>query len=190
MLEKLSKQTDRNHQWLGIVLNDFPEFLKDHAECERRSSNMALSIVAKHPDKEAITDLLIDAGIGKLQRFQQVYRFMKERQVVLPPENAHDLYVKQLQWLIRSGKEERFLDKLLVNAIIESREQERLLLLRDNMEDASSKTFYSGMLSPKNVYKEIVYGHFPHKVVDDRAKELAQEEEDIFSSLDLRPALH
>ena len=37
--------------WIEAVLGDFDAFLLDHANCERKASSMAMSFVAKYPDR-------------------------------------------------------------------------------------------------------------------------------------------
>ena len=47
--------------WVEKVLEHFDTFLQDHADCERKASAMALSMVAKYPDRnEIIPDLIYD----------------------------------------------------------------------------------------------------------------------------------
>ena len=50
-------------EWTNCVLNNFDEFLIDHADCERKASSMAMSFVAKYPDRVEIIPELIDTGI-------------------------------------------------------------------------------------------------------------------------------
>ena len=40
-------------EWIATVMSNFDEFLKDHADCERKASAMAMSFVAKYPDRIA-----------------------------------------------------------------------------------------------------------------------------------------
>ena len=54
-------------EWLQAVLADFDSFLQDHANCERKASSMAMSFVAKFPDREEILPELIDTAIEELE---------------------------------------------------------------------------------------------------------------------------
>ena len=49
--------------WLDAVMVDFDAFLQDHANCERKASAMAMSFVAKYPDRLEIIPELIDTAI-------------------------------------------------------------------------------------------------------------------------------
>ncbi|MDH5381606.1 MAG: tRNA-(ms[2]io[6]A)-hydroxylase, partial [Cyclobacteriaceae bacterium] len=101
-------------EWVQAVVSDFDSFLQDHANCERKASAMAMSFVAKYPDRLEILPELIETGIEELEHFQQVYQIMEKRGVQLPAEMTQDLYVKQLIDKCRSGRIERFLDRLLL----------------------------------------------------------------------------
>ena len=41
-------------EWVEVVLADFDSFLIDHADCERKASAMAMSFIAKCPDRVEI----------------------------------------------------------------------------------------------------------------------------------------
>ncbi|MCB0677970.1 MAG: hypothetical protein KDC30_14825, partial [Saprospiraceae bacterium] len=100
--------------WLAAVLADFDAFLQDHADCERKASAMAMSFVAKYPDRQEIIPELIETAIEELEHFQQVYRLMEERGIALTHSIGEDPYVKALLQRCHSGREERFLDRLLI----------------------------------------------------------------------------
>ena len=53
--------------WLQAVLSDFNAFLQDHADCERKASAMAMSFVAKYPDRKEIIPELIETAIEELE---------------------------------------------------------------------------------------------------------------------------
>ncbi|MCZ6520979.1 MAG: tRNA-(ms[2]io[6]A)-hydroxylase, partial [Bacteroidetes bacterium] len=100
-------------EWLETVMADFPAFLQDHANCERKASAMAMSFVAKYPDRIEIIPELINTAVEELEHFKDVYAIMEGRNIKLPQEIGHDIYVKELVDRCRSGREERFLDRLL-----------------------------------------------------------------------------
>ena len=66
-------------EWVAAVMEDFDAFLQDHANCERKASAMAMSFVAKFPDRVEIIPELIETAIEELEHFQSVYEIMKER---------------------------------------------------------------------------------------------------------------
>ena len=60
-------------EWVDTVLADFNSFLQDHADCERKASSMAMSFVAKCPDKIKIIPELIETALEELVHFKLVY---------------------------------------------------------------------------------------------------------------------
>ncbi|MEL7196633.1 MAG: tRNA isopentenyl-2-thiomethyl-A-37 hydroxylase MiaE [Bacteroidota bacterium] len=65
-------------EWITAVMADFDAFLMDHADCERKASAMALSFVAKYPDRVEILPDLIDTAVEELEHFRSVYKIMEE----------------------------------------------------------------------------------------------------------------
>src|SRR4026208_2568569 len=85
-----------NPQWVKTVMADFPSFLQDHADCERKASAMAMSFVAKYPDRVEIIPELIETGLEELEHFQQVYQHMAKRGIRLAKEMTQDPYIAAL----------------------------------------------------------------------------------------------
>ena len=73
-------------EWIKTVMSDFTAFLQDHADCERKASAMAMSFVAKYPDRVEIIPELIETGIEELEHFEQVYAHMARRGIRLAKE--------------------------------------------------------------------------------------------------------
>src|SRR5438093_140274 len=129
--------------WVQTVMSNFAAFLQDHADCERKASAMAMSFVAKYPDRSEIIPELIATGIEELEHFQQVYAHMQKRGVPLSKEMTEDRYIKALLDLCRTDPINRFLDRLLLASIIECRGAERFRLVWEALEnDPELKEFY------------------------------------------------
>lgn len=101
-------------EWVDAVLDDFNSFLQDHADCERKASGMALSLVAKYPNRTEIIPELIDTSVEELEHFRDVYEIMQQRGIELNHAIPKDLYIQQLIKICRDGREERFMDRLLM----------------------------------------------------------------------------
>jgi tRNA 2-(methylsulfanyl)-N6-isopentenyladenosine37 hydroxylase len=98
--------------WIDAVMEDFDAFLLDHANCERKASSMAMSFVARYPDRVEIIPELIETAIEELEHFQKVYALMEQRNLRLPHKIAEDTYVKELLSHCRTGRDERFIDQI------------------------------------------------------------------------------
>src|SRR5881296_785417 len=143
MKYSLELATATHPDWVRTVLSDFPAFLQDHADCERKASAMAMSFVAKYPDRVEIIPELIETAIEELGHFQQVYAHMAKRGIRLAKEMNEDPYIKALLGLCHTDPLNRFLDRLLLASIIECRGAERFRLVWAALEhDAELKDFY------------------------------------------------
>ena len=129
-------------KWVEAVINDFNSFLQDHADCERKASAMAMSFVAKYPDRKEIIPELIETGIEELEHFQEVYNIMQSRGIGLRASMGEDKYVSKLIKQCHSGRNERFMDRLLIASALETRGAERFRLVAEALEDAALKKFY------------------------------------------------
>ena len=181
-------------EWIEAVMNDFNSFLQDHADCERKASAMAMSFVAKYPDRKEIIPELIETGIEELEHFQDVYKIMEDRNVPLPTKMREDKYVKQLIDLCRSDRENRFLDRLLLASIIECRGAERFRLVYENLEPGDLKDFYHRLWASEakhgNIFVEMSLNYFNKEIVFNRLEELNKLEGEVISNMPINPSLH
>ncbi|MBM3839098.1 MAG: tRNA-(ms[2]io[6]A)-hydroxylase [Verrucomicrobia bacterium] len=182
-------------EWIQTVLADFPAFLQDHADCERKASAMAMSFVAKYPDRVEIIPELIETGIEELEHFHQVYAHMARRGIRLAKEMTQDPYIKALMDLCRTDPLHRFLDRLLLASIIECRGAERFRLIWAALDhDRELKEFYQHLWTSEakhgNIFVKMALQYFPDDKVYSRLNELNEAEGKIVLGLKLRPALH
>ena len=180
--------------WIDAVMNDFDSFLQDHADCERKASAMAMSFVAKFPDRTEIIPELIETAIEELEHFQSVYEIMKERNIQLSHEIKQDVYVKNLIDLCRSGKEDRFLDRLLLASIVECRGAERFRMVYEALPEGELKKFYHELWASEakhgHIFVKMALNYFDEKEVYDRLIDLNKKEADVLLALPIKAALH
>ncbi len=185
---------DSSPAWVEAVMNDFDTFLQDHANCERKASAMAMSFVAKYPDRLEIIPELIDTAVEELEHFRSVYEIMEQRGVKLPAEMGQDMYVKQLIDGCRSGRDDRFLDRLLLASIIECRGAERFRLVYEALEPGELKQFYHNLWASEakhgNIFVKMALNYFEKDDVYNRLEQLNTMEAEVLRSLPLKPALH
>lgn len=182
-------------EWVKTVMADLASFLQDHADCERKASAMAMSFVAKYPDRVEIIPELIETGVEELEHFQQVYAHMAKRGIRLAKEMQPDPYITALINLCHSDAINRFLDRLLLASIIECRGAERFRLVSQSMEnDHELKDFYHMLWASEakhgNIFVKMALNYFPEKQVYARLEELNNAEGEIVVNLPLRAALH
>lgn len=181
-------------QWVEVVMNDFDSFLQDHADCERKASAMAMSFVAKCPDKTIIIPELIETALEELQHFQQVYTIMQKRGVALRKEMKVDTYIEELMKCVCTTPEERLLDRMLLASIIECRGAERFKMVEEALHDIELKKFYKELWTSEakhgNAFVKMALEYYPDEEVYIRLKELVKKEAEICSRLPFLAALH
>ncbi len=179
--------------WVQVIVDNFDEFLQDHANCERKASAFALSLVVKYADRTEAIPRLIELAREELEHFDQVYQMMARRGLTLV-DDTRDLYVKRLVDLCRHGRDERFLDRLLVASVIETRGAERFRIISEALEDAELAAFYRDLWACEakhgDAFTEIALEYFSRDAVYTRLAELADAEAQIVQDLEWRPALH
>jgi tRNA-(ms[2]io[6]A)-hydroxylase len=165
---------------------DIAEFLQEHADFERKSSDYALSIAGKFPEKFEGVSTLAHIGLGSLTIFAELCNLMQQRGVMLIPESPQNLYLKQLAWLNRSGREERYLDRLLLGRISETRCAKRFQQVSDLLEDLELASFYAQCARRKqqhaDQYMQLAYEAMDTAIVNLRLEELITEEEKVMAS--------
>lgn len=185
---------ESSQEWIDTVMNDFDSFLQDHANCERKASAMAMSFVAKYPDRLEIIPELIDTAVEELEHFKSVYEIMEQRGVQLPAQMGQDIYVKQLVDRCRSTVNERFMDRLLLASIIECRGAERFRLVYENLDEPDLKKFYHNLWASEakhgNIFVKMALNYFDKNEVYTRLEELNDAEAEVLQQLPLKAALH
>jgi tRNA-(ms[2]io[6]A)-hydroxylase len=190
----LDVKSASSQQWLDAVMSDFDAFLQDHADCERKASAMAMSFVAKYPDRIAIIPELIETAVEELEHFQQVYQLMVARNVQLPERMGEDLYVKRLIKQCHSGRNERFMDRLLIASVLETRGAERFKKIADALEDAELSRFYKMLWTSEakhgHIFVKMALNYFEQEQVYKRLEYWVEKEDEVISSLKIKAALH
>jgi tRNA-(ms[2]io[6]A)-hydroxylase len=186
--------TPSKQEWLDAVMNDFDSFLKDHADCERKASAMAMSFVAKYPDRKEIIPELIETAIEELEHFQQVYDLMQKKGIPLTHSIGEDPYVKALIKLCHSGRRERFLDRLLVASVVETRGAERFRLVSEAQKDPELHRFYKVLWASEakhgHLFVKMALNYFTEEEVYPRLKWWIERESEVIDQLEIRAALH
>ncbi|MDQ6964175.1 MAG: tRNA-(ms[2]io[6]A)-hydroxylase [Mariprofundales bacterium] len=176
-------------------LSDFDAFLADHANCERKASALAMSLIVRFPDRKEIIQPLIDLALEELEHFRQVYRVMVDRGVELIGDTP-DLYVNRLLQAMRHGREERFIDTLLVSSLIECRGAERFRLIADALKgrDGEMSGFYRDLWACEakhgHLFVEWALHYYPQDELYQRLHALAEVEAEVAASLPTTPSLH
>jgi tRNA-(ms[2]io[6]A)-hydroxylase len=179
--------------WAHFIVEHFPEFLQDHANCERKASALAMSLIMKYADRSEIIPHLIRLAQEELEHFRQVYALMNAREIPLGKE-IKDPYVNQLLDHCRTTPEERFLDRMLISSIIEARGAERFGLVAEALPEQELKEFYQRLWASErkhgHLFVNLMSSYFPRPQIEKRLDELLSAEAAIIPTLEWRPSLH
>jgi len=190
----LELRYDSSPDWLNLVLTDFDTFLVDHANCERKAAAMAMGLIAKYPNRKEIIPELIETAIEELEHFRDVYALMEKRGIDLPEAMEKDTYITDLVDACRNGRDERFIDRMLLASVIECRGAERFKLIYEALEDKDLKQFYHMLWASEakhgNIFVKLLFNYFDEKDIYTRLHELVDIEAEVMRNLPLKAALH
>ncbi len=193
VLDKMPLQEPTPASWLQAVLNDFPSFMQDHAACERKASAMAISMVTKFPDHEALVEPMICLAKEELAHFHEVYRLMHKMDIPLKTDEK-DPYVSALLKPVRHSRQEYFLDRLLVASVIEARGCERFSIVAAALKDAELGPFYQRLAREEAghymIFLRLARHYFSESTVQDRLLYLLDAEATAMLAVPPRAAVH
>lgn len=182
-------------EWLDYVMANFDAFLQDHADCERKASSMAMSFVAKYPNRTDIIPELIETALEELEHFRDVYALIAKRGNTLNHIIDEDPYIKQMLAFCRNGRDERFLDRMLLASLFETRGAERFKLIWERLEEGTEEKklfhrLWASEAKHAHIFVKMALGYFTHSQVYERLEAFSNEEARIIGQLPIRAALH
>ena len=179
--------------WVDAVLDDFPAFLNDHAQAEKKASGMAMSMLSHYPDKPDIVKAMVDLAIEELAHFREVIKLMHQQDQYLGSDEK-DPYVNLLRKEMRNGTELYLLDRLLIAGIIEARGCERFGLIAQHHSDPELQKFYQLITDSESkhhlLFIDLACLYFSTPLIEERLDELLTIEANIVRELPVRAALH
>ncbi len=180
-------------EWVEVIIENFDEFLCDHANCERKASALAVSLAVRHPERAAMIPTLLTLAQEELEHFAEVYALMASRGLRLV-KDCPDPYVNALLGTLRSGREQRFLDRMLVSSVIECRGAERFRIISRALEDPALSAFYERFWKAEakhgHQFVDMVLPYFDSEEIYERLDQLMAREAEIVASLPWRASLH
>jgi tRNA-(ms[2]io[6]A)-hydroxylase len=138
--------------WAKNAVRDLDAVLVDHAHCEMKAANNALSLVLRHPGDLPLVRALTDLAREELDHFRRVVAFLERRGLQLgsPPVDTYASDLRRAMGQLPSANVPPLTDRLLVGALIEARSSERFRLLLDALPpDTSSElcVFYEELFA-------------------------------------------
>lgn len=141
-------------RWVNLAEIQVDEILTDHAWCEQKAALTCISLIQKNFEKELLVEELSAVVTEEWGHFRMVLAELRKRNLSLGKPRK-DIYVNSLiSFQKKDGSpEERFLDNMLLMALIEARSCERFKRLSEGMEDEHMRKFY-------RIFMESEAGHY------------------------------
>lgn len=190
-LTTLGLELPTDPRWVNIAEMQLEEILIDHAYCEQKAASACISMIVHYPEKEKLVEVMTPVVAEEWAHFRMVLKELNKRGFKLGRARK-DEYVNRLQEIIKKkgDREEVFLDRLLLCALIEARSCERFKLLSQHIADEDLRKFYHElMISEAGHYRnfiELAETYLPAEKVRSRWKELLAAEAHIMQTLEVR----
>lgn len=178
-------------RWVNLAEKSLEEILTDHAYCEQKAASSCISLIQQFPDKTEMVESLAPIVTEEWGHFRMVLQKLTEKNMKLGFQRNDD-YVNQLiQFQIKGGtREQRFIDRLLICAMIEARSCERFRLLSLHLREQELREFYhTFMVSEAGHYRlflELAKKYGDPETVQNRWQELLDFEARILDAFALR----
>ncbi len=187
----LGLQLPTDPRWANLAKFSLQDILTDHAFCEQKAASTIISIIQMHSDKEEIVEALSPVVSEEWGHFRMVLSKLKERGLKLGIQRP-DEYVKKLMKgkPKGQGRDQLFLDQLLICALIEARSCERFKQLWQNLNDADLQDFYyTFMVAEAQHYKlflKLARTYFKEEIVKERWQYWLDYEASFIPHLEIR----
>src|SRR3954469_14892151 len=139
----LGLQLPTDPRWANLASMQLGDILTDHAYCEQKAATSCISIIQKYPDKETLVNELAPVVTEEWGHFRLVLNELHKRNLKLGKQRKDEYVNKLLEFQKKGGNaEERFLDQLLMMALVEARSCERFKRLSEGLNDEYLRNFY------------------------------------------------
>ena len=148
-------------------------------------------MIQAYPDKPYLVEQLTPVVSEEWAHFRLVLKELEKRGLKLGFQRK-DEYVNKLQQFVTKGGrfEDRFLDRLLMAALIEARSCERFRLLSEGIADKELREFYRKLMVAEahhyTMFIEIANTYIDKTKVKARWQEWLQKEASIMQAIELR----
>ncbi len=139
----LGLQLPTDPRWVNLAEIQLAEILTDHAWCEQKAALSCISLIQKNFDKVLLVEELSPIVTEEWGHFRMVIAELKKRELKLGMPRK-DIYVNKLIGFQKKdgSPDQRFLDNMLIMALIEARSCERFKRLSEGLEDEYMRKFY------------------------------------------------
>ncbi|MFO1389095.1 tRNA-(ms[2]io[6]A)-hydroxylase [Cellvibrio sp.] len=160
--------------------------LLDHANCEKKAASTAINLMYRYVGDFEMMHKMSRLAREELRHYEQVMQIMQKRGVAYE-QITPCRYASELRKPVRTHEPARFVDALIVGAIIEARSCERFAKLAPFLDDELRDFYLSLLKSEARHYED--YLHLAKKVsgseeVEKRLKVFLELEKSLIESPD------
>lgn len=178
-------------RWVDLANISLQEILTDHAYCEQKAATYCISLIQRFSDKQKLVEELAPIVTEEWGHFRLVLAELQKRNLSLGLQRK-DIYVNELKAFQKQGgsPDDRFLDQLLVMALIEARSCERFKRLSEGLTDDYLKKFYRRFMESEaghyTLFIELAETYLPKEIVRQRWEEWLQYEKTVMDKMVVR----
>ena len=187
----LGLQLPTDPRWVDLASLSLEDILTDHAWSEQKAATSCISLIQRYSAKEKLVQELSPIVTEEWGHFRLVLAELNKRGLKLGRQRK-DLYVNKLmEFEIRGGTEDqRFLDRLLIFALIEARSCERFKRLSEGLDDEYLRQFYRRFMESEaghyHLFIELAETYMDKDEVRRRWKQWLDYEADLMASQEIR----
>jgi len=131
--------------WINSVASNLDVLLIDHANCEKKAANSALSVIFRYVEYPDLIKHMSKLAREELRHFEQVIDLMQDLQVEYKPLSP-SRYASALHKEISKEEPYRLVDTLICAAVVEARSCERFAAVSGEV-PAKIAEFYRFLLN-------------------------------------------
>ncbi len=187
----LGLQLPTDPRWVNLAEIQLQEILTDHAYCEQKAASTCISLITKNSEKELLVKELSPIVTEEWGHFRMVLAELNKRNLSLGRQRK-DVYVnKLLQFQKKDGSpSDRFLDQMLIMALIEARSCERFKRLSEGLNDEYMRQFYRRFMESEaghyTLFITLAEYYLDKKIVRTRWAEWLVYEKELMESEEVR----
>ena len=139
--------------WVKNAVDNQALLLLDHANCEKKAASTALNLMFRYVGDFDMMNKMSRLAREELRHYEQVMDLMQARNISYD-QITPGRYAGEMRKLVRTHEPARFVDTLIVGAIIEARSCERFAKLAPHLDEELQKFYLSLLKSEARHYED------------------------------------
>jgi tRNA-(ms[2]io[6]A)-hydroxylase len=178
--------------WVQNALQNQSLLLLDHANCEKKAASTAITLMYRYVGDFEMMHKMSRLAREELRHYEQVMAIMQSRGIAYE-QITPCRYASELRKPVRTHEPGRFIDTLIVGAIIEARSCERFAKVAPYLDEELQKFYLSLLKSESRHYED--YLHLARKAagsasIEDRIQVFLELEKTLIESPDTEFRFH